>query len=86
MALLGGLTLSNVRRGVTMAATLGYWMGEPYAGKVDRAAGLEARRDAYRKIIAAAPEPPEPAADAAPITADAMKGLVDRGIYTKDKP
>jgi ribosomal-protein-alanine N-acetyltransferase len=32
-ALLGGLTLGQVRRGVAQAATLGYWMGEPYAGK-----------------------------------------------------
>ncbi|MDE1566670.1 GNAT family N-acetyltransferase [Aquabacter sp. P-9] len=31
--LLGGLTLSNVRRGVCQAASLGYWMGAPYAGK-----------------------------------------------------
>jgi len=31
-ALLGGLTLSNIRRGVTQAVTLGYWMGEPFAG------------------------------------------------------
>ena len=31
--LLGGLTLSNVRRGVWQAASLGYWMGEPFAGK-----------------------------------------------------
>lgn len=31
--LLGGLTLGHVRRGVSQAATLGYWMGEPYAGK-----------------------------------------------------
>lgn len=30
--LLGGLTLSNVRRGVCQAASLGYWMGAPYAG------------------------------------------------------
>jgi ribosomal-protein-alanine N-acetyltransferase len=28
--LLGGLTLSNVRRGVTQAAVLGYWLGLPY--------------------------------------------------------
>lgn len=28
--LLGGLTLSNVRRGVTQAAALGYWVGAPY--------------------------------------------------------
>jgi ribosomal-protein-alanine N-acetyltransferase len=29
-ALLGGLTLSNVRRGVTQAASLGYWIGLPH--------------------------------------------------------
>lgn len=27
----GGVTLSNVRRGVTQSATLGYWMGAPHA-------------------------------------------------------
>lgn len=32
-ALLGGLTLGQVRRGVAQAATLGYWMGQPYAGQ-----------------------------------------------------
>lgn len=32
-ALLGGLTLGQVRRGVAQAATLGYWMGEPFAGR-----------------------------------------------------
>jgi ribosomal-protein-alanine N-acetyltransferase len=31
--LLGGLTLGQVRRGVVQAATLGYWIGAPYAGK-----------------------------------------------------
>jgi ribosomal-protein-alanine N-acetyltransferase len=30
-ALLGGLTLANVRRGVAQAGSLGYWIGEPYA-------------------------------------------------------
>lgn len=30
-ALIGGLTLSNVRRGVTQSASLGYWVGEPHA-------------------------------------------------------
>lgn len=30
--LLGGLSLSNIRRGVTQACTLGYWMGLPHAG------------------------------------------------------
>lgn len=30
-ALIGGLTLSNVRRGVTQACALGYWVGVPYA-------------------------------------------------------
>jgi [ribosomal protein S5]-alanine N-acetyltransferase len=31
--LLGGLTLSNIRRGAAQSCTLGYWMGEPHAGK-----------------------------------------------------
>ena len=31
--LLGGLTLSQVQRGVTQSAILGYWMGATYAGK-----------------------------------------------------
>jgi ribosomal-protein-alanine N-acetyltransferase len=29
--LLGGITLSNLRRGVAQCATLGYWIGEPFA-------------------------------------------------------
>ena len=32
-ALLGGITLSNVTRGMTQTATLGYWMGERHAGR-----------------------------------------------------
>ncbi|MEP9356783.1 GNAT family protein [Xanthobacter sp. KR7-65] len=31
--LVGGLTLSNVRRGVCQTASLGYWMGAPFAGQ-----------------------------------------------------
>lgn len=31
--LYGGLTLAHIQRGVTQSAVLGYWMGEPYAGK-----------------------------------------------------
>ena len=31
--LLGGLTLGGIRRGVAQAATIGYWMGAPHAGK-----------------------------------------------------
>jgi ribosomal-protein-alanine N-acetyltransferase len=30
-ALVGGLTLANVRRGVAQAGSLGYWMGLPFA-------------------------------------------------------
>jgi [ribosomal protein S5]-alanine N-acetyltransferase len=30
--LLGGISISNVRRGVTQAACLGYWIGEPFQG------------------------------------------------------
>ena len=32
-ALLGGLTLGGIRRGVAQAGTLGYWMGARHAGK-----------------------------------------------------
>jgi len=32
-ALVGGCTLSNVRRGVCQSASLGYWIGESYARK-----------------------------------------------------
>ncbi len=32
-ALLGGATLTNLRRGAAQAGSLGYWMGEPFAGK-----------------------------------------------------
>lgn len=28
--LLGGVTLSNIRRGVTQAASVGYWVGQPF--------------------------------------------------------
>lgn len=40
--LLGGITLSNVRRGVTQACTLGYWVGVPYARQGCMTAGLKA--------------------------------------------
>ncbi len=30
-ALLGGVTLTNIRRGVAQSASLGYWIGAPYA-------------------------------------------------------
>jgi ribosomal-protein-alanine N-acetyltransferase len=32
-ALLGAITLSNIRRGVAETGTLGYWIGRPYAGR-----------------------------------------------------
>lgn len=31
--LLGGMTLSNIRRGVTQSCSLGYWMGQRHAGQ-----------------------------------------------------
>lgn len=42
--LVGGCTLSNVRRGVAQAVSLGYWMGERHSGK-----GM--MRDAVRTLI-----------------------------------
>ena len=32
-ALVGGLTLANIRRGVAQAGSIGYWMGAPFARK-----------------------------------------------------
>ncbi|WP_068318562.1 GNAT family N-acetyltransferase [Polycladidibacter hongkongensis] len=31
--LVGGVNLSNIRRGAAQMASMGYWMGAPYAGK-----------------------------------------------------
>ncbi len=38
--LVGGVTLSNVRRGVTQSAMLGYWLGAPFVGKGYMASGV----------------------------------------------
>lgn len=40
--LAGGITLSDVQRGIGQKATLGYWIGRPYAGQglMTEAAGL----------------------------------------------
>lgn len=40
--LIGGLTLSNVRRGVTQAAALGYWLGRPHSGQGHMSAAVRA--------------------------------------------
>jgi ribosomal-protein-alanine N-acetyltransferase len=40
-ALMGGITLSNVRRGSAQTASLGYWMGAPYAGRGHMRAAVE---------------------------------------------
>ncbi len=41
-ALLGGMTLSNVRRGVTQCCTLGYWIGAKFARQGYMTAALKA--------------------------------------------
>src|ERR1700691_4397217 len=41
-ALVGGLTLANIRRGVAQAASLGYWMGLPYVRCGYMTAGVRA--------------------------------------------
>ena len=40
--LLGGLTLSNVRRGVAQTASLGYWLGAPFVRRGHMTAAVEA--------------------------------------------
>ena len=41
-ALLGGLTLTNLRRGVAQAGSLGYWIGEPFARRGYMTTGVRA--------------------------------------------
>ncbi|MBO0345901.1 GNAT family N-acetyltransferase [Roseibium sp. CAU 1637] len=38
--LLGGVTVSNIRRGVSQAATIGYWMGASHAGRGHMSAAM----------------------------------------------
>jgi ribosomal-protein-alanine N-acetyltransferase len=41
-ALVGAITLGQVRRGVVQSATLGYWIGQPYARNGYATAAVEA--------------------------------------------
>ena len=41
-ALVGGLTLNNVRRGVAQMATVGYWAGQPFARRGHTLAAVRA--------------------------------------------
>ena len=41
-ALVGAITLSNVRRGVAESGTLGYWIGQPFAGRGHATAAVRA--------------------------------------------
>ncbi|WP_298743603.1 GNAT family protein [uncultured Brevundimonas sp.] len=41
-ALVGAVTLSNVRRGVAEAGSLGYWIGRPHAGRGHATAAVRA--------------------------------------------
>ena len=41
-ALVGGLTLANIRRGVAQAASIGYWVGAPFARKGYMTAAMRA--------------------------------------------
>ncbi|WP_137390073.1 GNAT family N-acetyltransferase [Rhodoligotrophos defluvii] len=40
--LVGGLTLSNIRRGVAQTCSLGYWVGQPYARRGYMSAAVRA--------------------------------------------
>ena len=54
-ALIGGLTLANVRRGVAQAGSLGYWMGAPYAGRGYMSAAVAAMLRLHRLEAACIP-------------------------------
>ncbi len=50
-ALVGGITLSNIRRGVAQAGTIGYWMGRCFARKGYMAEALDClARYAFRTM------------------------------------
>lgn len=40
-ALVGGITLTHIRRGASQSAQIGYWMGEPFAGRGYMAEALD---------------------------------------------
>ena len=42
--LLGGLSISNVRRGVAQAASIGYWIGAPHVGRGHMTDARQGRR------------------------------------------
>ena len=49
--LLGGLTLGNIRHGVAQTTTMGYWMGEPFAGHGYMRQGVELALDfSFREL------------------------------------
>jgi ribosomal-protein-alanine N-acetyltransferase len=41
-AMVGGITISNIRRGVTQSCSIGYWIGAPFAGRGYMTAGVGA--------------------------------------------
>ncbi len=50
-AMVGGITLSNVRRGVAQTASLGYWIAEPFIQKGHASASVLAVREfAFRRL------------------------------------
>ena len=59
--LLGGLNLSNVRRGVAQTASLGYWMGAPHVGQ-----GLMTDAVLRRTAVCFRPLAPQPAGGCLP--------------------
>ena len=44
-SIVGGISVGNIRRGVSQSGQIGYWMGEPYAGRglMGEAVGVLAR-------------------------------------------
>jgi [ribosomal protein S5]-alanine N-acetyltransferase len=49
--LLGGINITNIRRGVSQSGTLGYWIGKPHAGHGHMTAALAALQEHARDIL-----------------------------------
>ena len=54
-ALVGGLTLANIRRGVAQAGSLGYWIGEPFARRGLMGGAVQGAGAVRVRFAAAAP-------------------------------
>jgi hypothetical protein len=59
-AMIGGITLANVRRGIVQAGTIGYWVGQPHANRGYMTSALRVRPYSASSICIASKPPAFP--------------------------